>query len=74
MSEKTMVLCDGCLEVSNYDEVDIFKKGKDYIIFRCPFCGLIDEDNGIFVVETGNEDEEAFLTEIYEHPEKILCI
>lgn len=72
MSEKTLIRCDGCLEASNYDEVDIVERRDEYTVFRCPLCGLVDICNDIFTIETGNEEEEAFLTELAEHPDKIL--
>lgn len=66
MFEILVITCDGCLEITPLDEVDIIEKHPNGIVFKCPHCGLTDLSFGEpFYVSVGPDPEEEVLNELF---------
>ena len=66
MIEIPVIKCDGCLEITPLDEVDIIEKHPNGIVFKCPHCGLTDLSFGKpFYVPMGPDPEEEALKELF---------
>ena len=66
MIEIPVITCDGCLEITPLDEVDIIEKRSNGIIFKCPYCGLTDLSFGKpFYMSIGSDPEEEALNELF---------
>lgn len=73
MFEILVITCDGCLEITPLDEVDIIEKHPQGIVFKCPRCGLTDLSYGKpFYAPVGPDPEEEFLKKLYEDPTYIM--
>ena len=66
MIEIPVIQCDGCLEITPLDEVDIIEKRPNGIVFKCPRCGLTDLSFGEpFYMSIGSDPEEEALNELF---------